>query len=186
VTQLTQPTLIVVCGLPLSGKTEYSERIGAELGIRAIDIDRDLRMPVLGPPGASGTPLDGKQMGAAYALMFCAIEQHLKFGWSAVFTATFSSHKWGQTVLDNLFSGYPDFHVRIVWCVLGENTDEEIQRRIDKREAIYTGPVRSIARFRELEAKYDPIVLSGHLRLDTSPTRPIEECAAEALRYVLS
>ncbi len=73
----------------------------------------------------------------------------------------------------NLENENHNARLRIIWCK-PELSDEELQRRIDLRMASgYTGGTRTAARIRELERRYEPIILP-HLVLDTaSPHDPI-------------
>lgn len=132
---LHNPTLIFFCGFPTSGKSATAADLAEVLGLHVLDIDDNIRTPILGKP----TPNDGtnpeidardkKQMGESWNLLFHVVgEAYLKNNWSLIVTATLSSKKYGQDRLEEILRKYPRARIRLIWCNPKDMTDEEIRR----------------------------------------------------------
>jgi len=187
---LVTPTLIVLCGWPVSGKSTLAKRIAEFFGIRHIDIDDTIRTPILGKPAPNdGTSPevnkhDIQEMSASYDILFATIDAFLKRGFSLVATATLSSKKWGQDRLWALCEQHQQAKARIIWCK-PELTDEELAARMTERAKHYTGATSDPKRVRELQGRYEPIVIP-HLELNTAPPNTVEESLAQALDYIFA
>lgn len=195
--KLKQPTLVVFCGWPSSGKTAVAEKIKVILNangspIRHFDIDEDVRTPHFGKP----TPNDGtdsaidaqdkNEMGGSYRILMGLVDGYLKAGRSILITATFSNKKWGQDVLAGVCGQHPHANVRIIWCN-PTLTDEELAARIaEKVWSGYTGATTSVARIRELQKRFDPIKLQGSIAINSGPPNTVNMSVEEALDYILS
>lgn len=185
------PTVGFFGGLPCSGKSELARRISQRLGWRHIDIDENIRLPIFGKP----TPNDGtdpainardiKEMSGSYDILFATIDTFLTKEMSLLVTATLSSKKWGQDRLVALMEKHPKANLRVIWCK-PQLTDEELAARLKERCAKgYVGATTDPARVRELEKRFEPIVIPNTLVLDTSHSSEIEKCTQMAFCHIL-
>ncbi len=167
--KLETQTLIVLAGWPGVGKSTVAKILAERFNIRHIDIDDDVRTTYFGvPPANDGTDpeidkRDRAEMGGSYTIFFGLIEGFLQAGRSLIVTSTLSSKKHGQDRLMAICAKYPHARLRLLW-LKPDLDDEEIKRRLDQRMAAgYTGGTRSVMRIRELEKRYEPIVIPHHV-----------------------
>ncbi len=200
--ELKHPTLIVVCGWPLSGKSSIAKILAERLGIHWVDIDavRKLCVGIPYPHPDESEELMAKdrlEMKTAYELLIHNADIHLGLlRRSVIITATFSREA-GQEDLARFYwremSPIAEHRARIkvVQCVpvftSPEDEREEIERRLSRGfgEGGYVGGVNSWTRYLEVKNRYQKIFLP-HLEIDTSHHRTVEECAEEATAYILS
>ena len=193
--QLTAPTLIALVGLPSSGKSTIARLLSEMLNVRHLDIDDDARTPYFGEPVANdGTDpaidkQDRDEMAGAYDILFGLMQGFLHAGKSVITTCTLSSEKYGQRRLEAMFETLkaqnealrlPNHLVQAA-----ELSDAELQERIDERlKGGYTGATRSAERVRELEKRFNPIILP-HLALNTAAPYKPGASAMTALEYIM-
>lgn len=198
--KLQHPTLIVVCGWPVSGKTTIAkileERLNADLKdpaipkVHRVDIDEVRRVSIGLPyphPDESEMLMakDRLEMGGAYRLLLETADWHLEQGRSVIVTATFSRNKGGQSRILELLEKHTNTTLKVVQCLPTNDPQEEIERRLARGFGEgYVGGVNSYKRYLEVKNRYEPIELP-HIEIDTSPPHTPEECAAEALRHIL-
>lgn len=187
--KLKCPTLVVICGWPVSGKDTIASLIQSQLGIHWVDIDKVRHLCIGLPyphPDESEELMekDGLEMRRAYQLLLYNADLHLSDGRSLMITATFS-RKSGQDELATIMAKYPWATLKVVQCLPMNDSQEEIERRLARGfGGGYVGGVNSYNRYLKVKNRYDRIKLD-HLEIDTSPPNTPEECAQEALRYIL-
>lgn len=206
--KLVQPTIIVVCGHPASGKTAITkllaERLNAghtnpvEPRVHFVDND-DVRKTCVGTPypypQESRTLLakDKAEMSGVYKFLFCIAEWHLAERRSLILTASFSRKAYWINFLRILEAHRTEARalrgkgasLKIVQCILRNDAKEEVEKRLTGRSAEYSGSLNSLPHYLEVKARYEPIEFP-HLEVDTSPPKTPEECAEQALQYVLA
>ncbi len=123
-------------------------------------------------------------MKGAYELLFASVGMNLRMPRSLIVTATFSRTSYWK----NFFATFscPAPHLKIIWCRPQNDSDEEIQRRLDGRQFGINcwSSVNSLERYHEVKNRYETIKLP-HLELDTSPPHTVDESAEKALAYIL-
>ena len=194
--KLKWPTLIVVCGRPLAGKSTVAKILQKKLAdggekVHWNDIDEVRRLLVGLPyphPNESHelTMRDGQEMGAAYRFMNNAADWHLANNRSLIMTYTMS-RKVGQDQISALTDKYAaTARVVVIYCEPVNDTEEEIMTRLSRGfgEGGYVGGVNSYGRYKEVKDRFEPIELP-HCTLDTSPPNTPEQCAQAALDYLV-
>jgi predicted kinase len=185
--KLQTETAIVVCGIPASGKSTIAKILAKTFDVRHYDIDDDCRVPAFGQP----IPNDGidpvidardrDEMAGSYSILFGYVDGFLRARKSIIATCTLSSNRWGQQRLGAIYQQHPEARTKMIWCK-PKLTDGELQERLNERTAKdYTGATSSVTRIRELEGRFESIVLP-HLELDTA--KPIGVCVEKTLDYI--
>ena len=187
--------LIVVCGLPLTGKSTVAQGLSSQLGIHHVDIDAQVRFPLLGPPDPNpyrspeAEALSRKEMGECYDLLIHAARSNLALGRSVIITATFSSLRSREN-LTRILQEYPSVDLRIVVCGTDrENVErDEIERRLAARAfgKDYFGGCNSVEHYLADKKRYAPWTDDlPHLALDTFAPCTIYHCVIQAHVYIL-
>lgn len=179
--------LIIVCGWPLSGKTEIARLISQTLEIHWIDID-DIRLLNFGKPNpypnASNylMEIDKAEMGGAYELLNTSAKLNLQIGRQLIITATFSRKKYWKNLQQ---IGNPA-SMKIIWCKPINDSIEEIKRRLSGRQFGINcwSTVNSIERYLEVKTRFENPP-PPYLELNTSPPNSVEECVQKAMAYLL-
>jgi len=179
-------TLIIICGVPLSGKTSIAKKVAEELGVKHLDVDTDIRFPIFGKPeqGADLTP-EGKEqerveMLASYKVMLSATNELLTLGRSVILTATFSREVYWE-LTNAVMAKHSDVKLRVIQCKIADDSDEEIWRRIRER-GVHT--VNSPAQYREVKNRYIKLPVE-HLEVDTTGPDNLVEKVSRIVKYVL-
>lgn len=93
----SSPIVVVIAGLPAVGKGTLARALSARTGIRHVDIDDNVRLPIFGLPHLDSytdqvlMEKGRMQMGFAYdGLLQIAVRGYLTLGESIIVTATFS------------------------------------------------------------------------------------------------
>ena len=191
---MTQQRLIVVCGLPLTGKSTIAEFLSSQLQIHHIDIDTNVRLPLLGKPDPNPyrTPeaeaLSRKEMGESYDLLIHAARSNLTLGKSVITTATFSSLRSREN-LTRILQDYPCVDLRIIVC--GTDREDIEQTEIEQRLAArtfgkdYFGGCNSVEHYLSDKKRYAPWTDDlPHLKLDTFPPQSIDQCTLCAYTHI--
>jgi predicted kinase len=170
---MTSQNLIVLSGLPGSGKSTVAEHLSRTLSLPVFSID-----PIEAAMWRSG--LVKSQTGiAAYDVAAALADEHLRLGHSVIIDAV-NPVEAPRAAWRNL-AGKHGADLRIIECVC---LDETIHRqRIEARVRDIEGmPEVTWARVLERRAEYAPWT-DARLTLDTSK-QPAEQLLAEALRYL--
>lgn len=184
----SQPTVIVICGMPAHGKSTLAEALGLRLGLHVIDIDNSVRVPLFGAPKPNIDTLNGNNklvLGLSYRLMFQAAEYYLtELQESVIVVATFIRRE-RQKFLEDFYAKFP-WQTTILWCNLEEETAEEIERRLASRAApgsTYAGGVTSRTEYDKVNAIKQSLPDNlPHQIIDTS--KPPEDCLEAALAAI--
>lgn len=189
---MEDPTLIVICGWPMSGKTTLATTVRQHLNVHHIDID-EVRWLMVGQPypHPNESPelmkRNVQEMGMAYRLLIAGAHENLAAGRSVLITATFS-RRMGQEMLHDLMAKHHGARLHVIQCIPQCDTPEEVARIISARdfgEGGYKGAVNSPERYFEVKGRYDPIELP-HLKIATWGASSVEDETRLALEYILS
>lgn len=173
--------LIVVCGLPLTGKSTIAQFLSSQLRMHHVDIDTHVRIPLLGPPDPNpykspeAEAASQAEMGECYDLLIHATRSNLTLGRSLIITATFSSLRSREN-LTHILWDYPSLKLPIIvcgcWTERGEVEQNEIKRRLEARTfgKNYFGGCNSVEHYLAEKKRYAPWTDTiPHLKLDTFP-----------------
>ncbi len=180
-------TLIIICGVPLSGKTSIAKKVAEELGIKHLDVDTDIRFPIFGKPeqDADLTP-EGKEqerveMLASYKVMLSAADELLTLGRSVILTATFSREVYWE-LTKAVMAKHSDARLKVIQCQINNDSEEEIWRRIHER-GVHT--VNSPAQYQAVKDRYIKLPVD-HEVVDTTGEGNLAEKVSGIVRYVIN
>lgn len=173
------PCMVLVGGLPGSGKSTLSDAIAGELDARVLRTD-ELRELVVPEPAALASPrrfgewpYSPEARDAAYRAMFGAARATLAAGRSVVLDATFSDERWRRAaarLAADLTSRFSAVH-----CVAPPRV---LRRRLAARRPGSSQATGEVATgLRRIEDPWDRV-----WRLDS--TGPVEEVRRRALRRI--
>lgn len=191
------PTAIIICGLPLTGKSTIAEALSQKLTIR--HIDTNIRFPIFGPApkNAHGNKEAGNEMRAqmlfSYEILCRSVGFFLSCRKSIIATATFSKIKYWQLLFESLRTlpsekQFSTERFKVILCKASQETNEreEIEKRLALRQAKgeYFGGCRDVKHYFKDKAIFQTLPLPNYLLLDTFPPRTIGECVDTALDYI--
>ncbi len=182
---LKNKTLIIICGVPLSGKTTIANKVSRELGIRHLDVDHDIRFPIFGAPeqdadlSTEGKEQERREMLSAYKVLLAAAEEYLSLGKSVILTATFSRNIY-WLLTQEILAKHPETQLKVIQCQIIDDKEEEIWRRIHER-GVHT--VNSPVHYREVRDRYIKLPVD-HKIIDTSGSNNLENKISQVLNYV--
>ena len=133
----SNPTIIVVCGWPASGKTTLARQLAADLDLRIIDSD-EIRLLALGPvdpnweTSEEGRRQNRREFGLVYDVIHRIAAGHAMLGRSVIITAPYTSAASWQ-YLQEAVKEYPETKIRVIWCSPENPSREEIERRLQVR-----------------------------------------------------
>ena len=180
------PQLIVLRGLPASGKSTLAALIAKALGFHWIDVDA-VRLIATGMPNPhpnaedGSLKRDGEEMSISYRMMLAMVDANLKAGRSVIMTATFS-RAMAQSQIEKLLADNPETQLRVIWCNPSGITDDMLEVRLNRQG--YLGATNTVARFRELEAHFVADINLPQFELHTAGPKTVGECLDHALDYI--
>ena len=167
--------IILLCGLPLSGKTTLGKKLSARLKIPFLDIDEIRHALFQNPPEEMESEQDRFQMEVSYKALFYIIEVLTKLGHSFIIAAIFSREERQKRAIEIL-----GIETKVVHCFAPEQV---IKRRIIEREErrnSFSG-CRTWEHYKADQERYQ-IFPSPRLDLDTSQSA--KECLRKIIRFV--
>lgn len=185
---LKEKTVVVIAGLPLSGKSSLGRALAAKTGLPFIDIDEG---PASCAPPQEPNPMasddartrEQKRMRVAYTVLHAAIEANLEQGFSVIVAATYSRHG-SQDFLKAAVDRQGGI-LKIILCRY-DDTPEEIERRIAHRIVSDTvGGCRSVAHYCEDRSRYAGIKLPHTIAMMNGEDGP-QKTVELALAYINS
>ncbi len=182
-------TVVVITGLPTSGKTVLGKAISKETGLHFLDIDAG---PALCAAPQEANPLatdesaarERLRMGIAYEVLHAAIEAHFKRDMSLIVCATYSrntSQDFLKAAVDRGGGA-----MKIITCCY-DDTPEEVARRIQLRVSSGAmGGCRSSEHYFRDKARFEASKLP-HLTVKMNGgDQGVAQAVAEAIQYINS
>ncbi len=162
------PLLIIVMGLPGSGKTYFSAAFSKQ--IKGVHINSDkIRKNLYQQPAYSE-----RDKGAVYSVMFNQACQALKRGEIVVVDATFSLQKYRQPYLDFV----QKHKIPVKYLLVGAD-EHTIALRL-KKKRIHSDA--DIMVYKKIKSEFEPLN-SQHLAL-SSDKLSLEEMIAQSLEFI--
>jgi predicted kinase len=189
---LADPAVIVVCGWPLSGKSEVASRVGRALGLHVAD-DDEIAAACVGLPDPDWRSSDERRRrnlnrtAMAYELLHQTVRVHLEIAEpprSIVVASTYSRpSSW--RFLQKALAPHPRARLAVVWLRPVDDTPDRVHELLERRAAAgYRGGCTTAAEYFDVKARFVPPPMP-HLMLDTWLRSTPEECARRSLDYIL-
>ena len=170
---MTSPTLIVLSGLPGSGKSTVAEGLSRTLSIPLFSID-----PIEAAMWRGGLSKDQTGI-AAYDVAIALADEHLRLGHSVIVDAV-NPIEAPRAAWRSLAAKHRA-EMKIIECVCGDETVH--RQRIEARVRNIAGmPEVTWARVQRRQAEYEAWT-DARLTLDTS-AKSAEQLITEALNYL--
>ncbi|GHG62161.1 ATP-binding protein [Comamonas sp. JC664] len=187
------PTVTVLCGWPLSGKSETAARLGPPLGAHVIDIDV-LASAGIGLPEPdwkateAGRQRNLNRMAMAYELFHQAVRLHLEVAQpprSLVAVTTYSRPSSWEYLL-RVLAPHPRARLKVLWLRPTDDAPEAVQTLLSQRaRAGYSGGCTTLDEYLDVKARFVPPPVP-HQVIDTWFRHAPQDCATRALEYVLA
>ena len=195
--ELKRPLLVILAGLPLSGKTTLGDELEKQTGIKFCDSDR-LRGQITGHPtraeydrrmslGKEGIAIQAKDMQIAYECLRLNAGVMLEAGRPIIVAATYS-RKISQEFLREIAVKY-NAKVRVILCRLGNDTEEVVRGRMKRDEGATTVfGCSSWTDYVDVRERYQAVTTTGVfpaeciLEVDTS--QPLESYLPRVVEFI--
>ncbi|WIG98779.1 hypothetical protein [Myxococcus sp. SDU36] len=185
-------TVTVLCGWPLSGKSETAALLGPPLGAHVIDIDVLARAGI-GPPEPdweateAGRQRNLNRMTMAYELFHQAVRIHLEVARpprSLVAVTTYSRPSSWEYLL-RVLGPHAQTRLKVLWLRPTDDAPEAVQGLLSQRaRAGYFGGCTTLEEYLDVKARFVPPPVP-HQVIETWFRHSPEACARRALEYVL-
>jgi len=184
---LKPKTVIVIAGLPTSGKTTLGNALTEKTGLHFIDIDEG---PASCAPPQEPDPYRSDEartrergrMTVAYTILHAAVEANLAQGFSIIIAATYSRHTNQDFLQAAIERGGGD--LKVIWCQYND-TEEEIERRVADRLAHgAVGGCRSVSHYQDDKSRYEGIELPHIVVRMENGEKGTNKAVEQALKYI--
>ena len=181
-------TVVVIAGLPTTGKTSLGLALAERLGIHFVDIDA---VPAWCAPPQEANPYrsdeararERARMTVAYTTMHGAVEANITQGFSVIVSATYSRYS-NQDFFMAAVERAGGARVKVLWCQY-HDTEEEVARRIDDRLAkSAAGGCRTVAHYFDDKGRYAGIKLPHLVVMMEGGDEGAARAIKQALAYI--
>ena len=181
-------TVIVIVGLPTSGKTSLGRELAKTTGLHFVDIDEG---PASCAPAQEENPLrsyearlqEQTRMTVAYTVLHAAVEANLAQGFSLIICATYSRHS-NQDLLSAAIERAGGGNLKVIWCQYND-TPEEVELRIwDRLRHNLTGGVRSVQHYLEDKKRYAGIKFPHIVVMMEGGDKGLDKATNQVLTYI--
>lgn len=180
-------TIVVIAGLPTSGKTSLGQTLAQATSVHFIDIDEGPSLcvfPQVLDPATSedAIALDKARMRVAYSTLHAAVAANLAEGFSVIISATYSRHE-NQDIIQSVIEENGGI-MKVILCQYND-TPEEAGRRIADRVASHKpGGCRTFAHYLEVKNRYMGIKLPHLTVMMDGGQAGMDKATQQALSYI--
>lgn len=186
------PFVIILCGLPATGKSTLGKHLSRHLNARHLDLEENILFPIFGLPDPNPyrsekiTEALRNEFRQSYDLLMHAAEAHLILEKSVILTAPFGNTR-SQLHIEKLTTTHPTTPIWIIYCKTRrlEIEKAEIEQRLKNRTfgVDYFGCCNAIEHYLSDKPRFVDISMP-HLELDTFPPHSVESCVQAILDYI--
>ncbi|MBX4189860.1 ATP-binding protein [Candidatus Parcubacteria bacterium] len=175
--------LILVLGVQLSGKSRLSSELAKFTQYTRFSID-GLRLNMYGylssPKDWNSIMQDihNREIKKAYDVLFQTIGHNIRLNYPIIVEMPHLGSR--EEELISQVQAYQT-HLKIIWCHISKDSDEEICRRISNRSADPSEPQIRLEDYRMFKERIRKPAWPC-LEIDTS--RPFEECLKDTINYI--
>jgi len=177
-------SIIIICGWPLSGKSQLATKIHDLTGIHFADIDEISRV-CIGMPNSRNEIKNRMEM--AYELLHQTVRVHLEVAsapQSLIIVATYSkSSSWDY--LFKILKPHDDaISIKIIWVRPVDDSYENVKKLLLNRiDSEYGGGCNTVKEYFDVKRTFVPPPIF-HLIIDSWFRYSIDECANNTLNYI--
>lgn len=184
---LKPKTVIVIAGLPTTGKTSLGRALSLATNVHFVDIDDG---PANCAPPQESNPYGSDEararerarMAVAYTVLHAAVEENLKQGFSVIISATYSRHSNQEFLFSAVERGCGN--MKFVLCQYNDTTNE-VKRRIQERLARGAiGGCRSVDHYFDDKSRYAGIKFSHITVMMEGVEEGINRAVGQVLSYI--
>jgi adenylate kinase family enzyme len=184
---LKQPTIVVICGWPCSGKSTVAAVLRKLIPMHLVDSDqaRQFSLGGFGPEWETSEETrrqNQEEMALCYDVAHRIAAFHAKTGRHLMLTYPYTrSTSW--KFLTQTIEPYHQTALRVIWCYPGKD-DSEFMRNIlaDRVTEGYSGGSQTYDQYYYGKSQFQPPAVP-HKKVLTFLQTP-EECARQALEYI--
>jgi len=181
--QFSRPTLLVVCGMPASGKSTIARELAKTLGVKIFSSDV-MRKELFSLQPSERVDVSFEQgiyskggTSLTYGKLLLLAQDEIGKGCSVILDATYSSrHQRGEVLR---LSRDMDVNIIFVECVCSEAV---LKDRLLKREGTSSVSDARLRHFEQLKARFEPLdEVRDEMYMRVETERPVEESMQQIL-----
>ena len=184
---MKEKTVVVIAGLPTSGKSSLGKAIAQATGLHFVDIDEGPAHCVHPQEPDSQASEESRnrerqRMTVAYTILHAAVEANLLQGFSLIICATYSRHTNQEFLEAAIRRGGGT--IKVILCQY-DDTPEEVERRITKR--VTTGAIggcRSAEHYFADKERYMGIKFPHATIMMDGDEEGLQKAVAETLHHI--
>jgi predicted kinase len=181
---MTRPLLIIICGWPLSGKTQLATKLHNSTGIHAADIDK-ISQVCLGIPSVRSKILNQMELG--YELLHQTVRAHIELASSPkslIIAATYSRLSSWNFLFKIIKPHYDNISIKVLWVRPVDDSHENVsQLLLNRAHSGYYGTCNTIKEYFDVKRRFvfPPL---PYLLIDSWFSCTIAESTCQALDYI--
>ena len=179
-----KPLLIIICGWPLSGKSQLANKIHESTGIHVADID-EISHVCIGMPSSRNEIKNRMEM--AYELLHHTVRVHLEVAsvpQSLIIVATYSRLSSWDFLLKVLKPHYECISIKVIWIRPVDDLYKNVNKLLlDRAKSKYYGCCDTIKEYFHIKKRFLPPPIP-YVTISSWFQSSIDECTEKALNYI--
>ena len=179
-----KPLIIIICGWPLSGKSQLATKIHDSTGMHFADIDEISRV-CIGMPNSRNEIKNRMEM--AYELLHQTVRVHLEVAsapQSLIIVATYSRLSSWDFLLKVLKPHYERISIKVIWIRPVDDLYENVNKLLlNRTNAEYYGCCNTVKEYFDIKKRFLPPPIP-YVTIYSWFHSSIDECTKNALDYI--